>query len=142
MTEAPPAPPGPPGDVPAALLDVVLVEGQQATLQYLSANDRGHWRTREPRRKYWLDLVQTRIRQHRIPRIEVPGRVLVVVTFSWPDHRRRDVGNLQPTAKVILDGVVRAEILADDSDRYVVGPDCRRAHGPHAVRLTITPEPR
>ena len=122
----------------APLVDVVLAHGQFVTLQYLNANDRGHWRTKEARRRYWLDLVPAKLRQHGVRALELPGRAHIVVTFAWPDQRRRDVGNLQPTAKVITDAVVRAGVLPDDHDGLVVGPDCRRAYGPHSVRLTIT----
>jgi len=58
------------------------------------------------------------------------GRVRVVLRFWFADLQHRDVGNLHPTAKGIVDGLVTQPNqfgwIADDNDRIVVGPDLRR----------------
>ena len=57
---------------------------------------------------------------------------------------RYDVGNLYPTIKACVDGIVDAGVLVDDSNEYVTGPDLR--HGgkgePRIVFTiqTITPD--
>lgn len=64
----------------------------------------------------------------------------VVLTFRFPDRRRRDVSNLYPyVAKPIVDGLVDARILPDDDDLHLIGPDLRRDHdaGPHRITVTI-----
>jgi Holliday junction resolvase RusA-like endonuclease len=123
----------------AQALDVQIAVGPGFISQLLSANDRGHWATKEARRRYWLDTTMYRLRgQARFG----DEHVHITVTIAWPDRRRRDVGNYSMTAKVLVDAAVRAGILVDDSDRYVTGPDMRRAYGPHEIRLTITPGDR
>jgi Holliday junction resolvase RusA-like endonuclease len=117
-------------------LDVQIAVGPGFVSQLLNANDRGHWATKEARRRYWLDTTIYRLRGHT-PILD--QHVHITVTIAWPDRRRRDIGNYAPTSKCLVDAAVRAGILVDDSDRYVTGPDMRRAYGPHEIRLTITP---
>jgi Holliday junction resolvase RusA-like endonuclease len=38
----------------------------------------------------------------------------------WFDKRRRDVDNIQPTCKAIIDGIVDAGVIIDDNTYYVV----------------------
>lgn len=46
----------------------------------------------------------------------------------WKDRvGRYDAGNLYPTAKACVDGIVDTGLLIDDSNEYVIGPDMR--HG-------------
>lgn len=67
-------------------------------------------------------------------------RVRIIVTFRFPDLRRRDVSNLYPyVAKPIVDGLVDARVVPDDDDLHVIGPDLRRDpdRGPHRVLIDI-----
>lgn len=67
-------------------------------------------------------------------------RVRIVLTFRFPDLRRRDVSNLYPyVAKPIVDGLVDARLIPDDNDLHVIGPDLRRDpdRGPHRVLIDI-----
>lgn len=68
-------------------------------------------------------------------------RARITVAYRFPTNRRREVGNLQPTSKAIVDGLVDAGLLPDDSDAHVVGPDNRRhiPNGTPLVTVTITP---
>lgn len=63
----------------------------------------------------------------------------IVVWYRFPDNIRREVANLQPTTKAIVDGLVDAGVLADDRDEYSGGQDNRRAwpNGPHAVVVQV-----
>jgi Holliday junction resolvase RusA-like endonuclease len=122
--------------------DLQIAHGAGLVSQLLSANDRGHWATKEARRRYWHDLTTYMLRNDRgLPRY-LDQHVHITITIAWPDRRRRDAANYYNTGKVIVDAVVRAGYLTDDSDRYVTGPDMRRAYGPHEIRLTITPGDR
>jgi crossover junction endodeoxyribonuclease RusA len=49
----------------------------------------------------------------------------VIAELCFRDHRRRDPSNYGDTAKAVLDGLVDAAVLPDDSSRYVLGPDMR-----------------
>ena len=51
--------------------------------------------------------------------------VHITVTIHKTRAGRWDVGNLYPTAKAIVDGLVDAGVIPDDSNEWVVGPDMR-----------------
>ena len=53
------------------------------------------------------------------------GPAHITATFHKTRAGRWDAGNLYPTAKAIVDGLVDAGILVDDSNEYVIGPDMR-----------------
>lgn len=93
----------------------------------LNANQRMHWRakalkTSSLRGAGRIDAHYAKKWIHVTP---FPGRMACTVEVQWPDRRRRDVHNLMPTVKPIIDGFVDARILQDDSDQYLVGPDLR-----------------
>lgn len=112
------------------------VPGHRA--QLLNANQRLHWRRRAERAAYWRGLTRAVLdagnHAHGGP---WQGRAHVVVTFAFPDRRRRDVGNLAPTVKHIVDGIRDAGILVEDDDEHVLGPDIRRDHGPWSITVLI-----
>lgn len=104
---------------------VITIPGQQGML--LSANDRYHWRQKAARTRYWRQLTNVCVRAAQAD--PVGGLVRITVTFAWPDRRRRDIGNLAPTVKAIVDGIVDGGLLPDDDDKHVIGPDIRRMSG-------------
>ena len=56
-------------------------------------------------------------------------------------NRRRDVANYYPTVKACLDGIVDSNVLPDDSDQYVVGPDPRPGDIRNDFTVVITLDP-
>lgn len=112
------------------------VPGHRA--QLLNANQRLHRMQTANRTRYWRQLTRAVLdagsHAHGGP---WQGRAHVVITFSWPDRRRRDVGNLFPTCKAIVDGIRDAGVLVEDDDDHVLGPDIRRDHGPWSITVTI-----
>lgn len=56
-----------------------------------------------------------------LPRVEVNAYII------RPNNRRYDPGNLYPTAKAIVDGLVDAGLVEDDDWRHLEGPFMR--HG-------------
>ena len=74
----------------------------------------------------------------------IPGPVLAAWEIRYPKGvaRKADPPNAYPTTKALLDGLVRAGILEDDSSDHVIehhyrrGPNLDRA-GDHEVRLTL-----
>lgn len=65
-------------------------------------------------------------------------RAHITVAYRFPDNRRRDVQNLQPTSKAIVDGLVDANLIPDDDDAHIVGPDNRRERPNGTPRVTVT----
>lgn len=67
--------------------------------------------------------------------------VRIVAHITKPRAGRYDPNNLADTTKAIVDGLVDAGLLEDDSFRHVIGPDHRHGgKGPAAITLTITQE--
>jgi hypothetical protein len=62
-----------------------------------------------------------------------------ITAHIWkPRGGRYDPNNLAPTTKAIVDGLVDAGLLADDSVNYVIGPDHRHGgKGEPAIVLEI-----
>ena len=103
----------------------------------LSANTRHHWSVNREVARAWRRLAVAAARLQGIPTIQ---RARVVVTFHKATAARYDPGNLAPVSKAIVDGLVDAGVLPDDSHEYLVGPDHRageKTATPHVV-VTIT----
>lgn len=90
----------------------------------INANHRGRWsriaRTRILRDK---SAVMHRLAVWATHWIEPHAHL--TITVSWPNHHRRDVANLMPTFKALIDGAIDAHVLPDDDDTHLVGPDLR-----------------
>ena len=90
---------------------------------FMNANHRPHWAARARDTKAWREAAWACARiEDLAPR---DRRARVIVVFHHADRRRRDVGNLAPTAKAIVDGLTDAGLWPDDSDAHLVGPDLR-----------------
>src|SRR5215472_4506223 len=84
-----------------------------AGMPLLNANDRTHW---SKRAHVTSDLRMTaRNLASHLPHL---GKVRIRITFYPPNNRRRDSPNvLFPTSKALIDGIVDAGVLKDDSDK-------------------------
>lgn len=62
-----------------------------------------------------------------------------ITAYIWkPRANRYDPGNIYPTAKACLDGLVDAGLLPDDDHKHVLGPDLRHGgKGEAAIVLEI-----
>lgn len=89
---------------------------------FLSSNSRHHWAVERRAHRRWRELAGWRFRQAW--RNQPPlGKVMVVVTFHFPDRRRRDPHNwVQHVLKPCVDGMVDAGVVADDDGAHLVGP--------------------
>ena len=109
----------------------------------VSANKRIHHHTRADICSYWRKLARTAAEDaygHADEGESWHQRVRVVITFRYPDRKRRDVGNLYPyVAKPLVDGMTDAQLWPDDSDAWLIGPDLRRdpEKGPHRITIEI-----
>lgn len=95
--------------------------------QLINANVRLHWREDRKRSRDLRAVAGWQARAARIPGL-TSARIVARVT--WPDARRRDAHNLGPTGKHLIDGLVDAGVLPDDSDRHLIGPDWRTTDEP------------
>ena len=93
-----------------------------ATLQFdyprppITANKSYHWRAKA---KLTKEIRQaTKLLAHLIPAL---GKIHVSLVWVVKDHIRRDGGeNVAPTLKPMIDGLVDAGVVVDDSPQYVI----------------------
>lgn len=107
--------------------------------KFINANDRLHYRTKNDRTQAWRAAARAAVESGFNPyRFD---RAHIVVAYRFPNNRRREVANLQPTSKALVDGLVDALLIPDDDDRHVIGPDNRRTYpnGEPEVTITVTP---
>lgn len=112
-----------------------------APAPWISANQRHHWRAKADQTRRWRQSVRTLARRDGVPTGLDRLHITIMIHQQHP-KKQRDVGNLQPTAKAIIDGLVEHGLLPDDNDKHLTGPDLRRGtDGPPAVTIhMIHPE--
>lgn len=88
----------------------------------LTANDRLHWATRARLTKQLRQWGYLLGREGEGVACLGLQHAHVEIEFAYPDRRRRDRSNLAPTVKALMDGMIDAGLLPDDSDRYLDGP--------------------
>lgn len=97
----------------------------QLTGPAFTMNQRLHRRRRDEYVATWRDMAHQKaiaVFGAKRPQLE-RSRILV---FWHPfDRRRRDPLNIAPIGKAVVDGLVRAGVLVDDSAEHVEGPDFR-----------------
>ncbi len=104
---------------------------------FINANDRMHHAPKAKLTAAWRKAACDAVNGQFIAAYFTrPVHITVAIRFA--NNIRRDVGNLYPTAKAIVDGLVDAQLLTDDSDLHVIGPDMRREWPNGEPRVTVT----
>ena len=105
---------------------------------WLNSNDRLHRMQEAKLTKAWREASQA-----ISDGLEPLSPPVHITAHIWKPRRGRyDPGNLYPTAKAIVDGLVDAGLLEDDDHTRVIGPDMRHGGiGPAAIILTIQEHP-
>jgi len=123
---------------------VLRVEGgPQDRASWLSANDRVHWAVKARITKAWRDAARKAATAADVKALGWQ-RVHVEARLHFADDLRRDPANYQPTLKAAVDGLVDAGLIADDSWRYLDGPDARlgestgRTRPGHPCKAAVT----
>lgn len=84
----------------------------------LSPNGRVHWRVRNAARSDLAAIAGVALNRARLQPVRVPVRLRF--RYVFPDKRLRDVDNLTTgVTKVVIDSLVRAEVLAADDSEHV-----------------------
>ena len=113
-----------------------------APCDWLNSNQRLHRMVKARRVASWRKAAQEAAEAHPgwVP-FEVPVRI--VVTVHKTRAGRWDAGNLYPTAKALVDGLVDSGVCEDDDNTRVIGPDMRagekRAEPCVVVRVEAIP---
>lgn len=86
-------------------------------MPYLNSNDRPHWRTRARKTKAIREAAAWATRALR----QAPMAAVEITAVVHPKTNRRfDPHNLQPTVKAAIDGIVDAQLIADDDSSRLV----------------------
>jgi crossover junction endodeoxyribonuclease RusA len=83
----------------------------------LTSNQRLHWAKKAKATKAIRDAA---IVMTKYTKVRPMQRATLEVVVTWPDKRRRDAENIQPSAKAAIDGCVDAGLLPDDSDNHLL----------------------
>lgn len=90
---------------------------------WINSNYRNGWRRAALLTKSWREQAHWMAKAEKLPTgLE---KIHIVATFQFRDKRRRDVHNLMPTLKAVVDGLVDYGLIPDDSTTYLTGPDLR-----------------
>lgn len=84
--------------------------------QVPSLNDRDHWAVKAKKVKEWRDAAHVLARAARIPRC---GRIRVELHYVPATAQRRDPDNLVAAYKPLVDGLVDAGVVPDDTEAFV-----------------------
>ena len=95
-----------------------------APCDWLNSNQRLHRMVHAKRTAAWRAAGKAAAEAHPgwVP-FAVPVRI--VATIHKTRAGRWDAGNLYPTAKALVDGLVDAGVCEDDDNTRVIGPDMR-----------------
>lgn len=109
-----------------------------APCAFINSNQRLHRMAQAKLTKAWRQA--SAAAAHGIP--PFTKQVRIIAHIHKPRGGRYDPGNLYPTAKAILDGIVDAGLLPDDDHAHVIGPDMRHGgKGAPRIIIEITEEP-
>lgn len=109
--------------------------------EWVTANGRYHWAVKAKMTRALRARAKFLAKRDRL-RVQVP--TLLTVRVGYPTKARADMENAHPTVKALIDGLVDADALPDDSSQYIVattwarGPKCEK--GTHVVELIFTPQ--
>ncbi|QDF20231.1 hypothetical protein SEA_BRAN_49 [Corynebacterium phage Bran] len=108
----------------------------------LTANQRMHWRRKADTVRDVRYATNVLARNAKLP--QGVEHVTIELHYTPRDRRRRDASNLMPTQKAVVDGLVDAGLVPDDTPDYVtetiptIDPPQRDAPGPRESRLYLT----
>ena len=108
-----------------------------APCAWINANERLHWAEKARRTRIWRYTARGAVlAQAKGATFDVP--VQITVTVHKARAGRWDATNLAPTGKALIDGLVDAGVIPDDSNEYVVGPDMRAGEKRDAACVVVT----
>ena len=85
-------------------------------LNEYTRENRAYWRAGKEMKERYTNLVAWEAKGQRLPIWHKPVKIL----FNWyEEDSRRDLDNIFSAKKFILDGLVMAGVIPDDSQKYV-----------------------
>ena len=114
---------------------VGLNRNGKRTALWLTANDRRKWWAKAALVRQWRALGRKAATEAALPPLD---RVEIKAYVHRARGGRFDPSNWADTAKAVLDGIVDARVLEDDSHEYVIGPDMRAGEPRDTPCLVLT----
>lgn len=108
-----------------------------APCDWINSNQRSHFYQTAQRTRQWRNAACTAAELVAGWRT-FEGPVRIVCTFHKTRAGRWDAGNLYPTAKAIVDGLVDAGVIPDDNNDWVTGPDMRAGDKVEQACVVVT----
>ena len=110
--------------------------------EWISANDRMHWRERASRTKRLRRRGYFEARRNGILPMR---RAFVIVSVQYANGGRADPANAYPTVKALVDGLTDFGVLTDDDSKHLPEMTFKRAPGKcpkgwHVITLTLVEE--
>lgn len=105
------------------------------TALWLTANDRRKWWAKANLVRQWRALGRKAATEAALPPLD---RVEIKAYVHRARGGRFDPSNWADTAKAVLDGIVDARVIEDDSHEYVIGPDMRAGEPRDTPCLVLT----
>lgn len=110
--------------------------------EWMSANDRMHWRERATRTKRLRRRGYFEARRNGLLPMR---RTFVTVSVQYASSGRADPANAYPTVKALVDGLVDFGVLTDDDSKHLPEMTFKRAPGRckrgwHVITLTLVEE--
>lgn len=110
--------------------------------EWISANDRMHWRERASRTKRLRRRGYFEARRNGLLPMH---RAFVTVSVQYANGGRADPANAYPTVKALVDGLTDFGVLTDDDSKHLPAMTFKRAPGRckrgwHVITLTLVEE--
>jgi hypothetical protein len=109
-----------------------------APCSFLTANQRIPWQVRYRMVRAWKRAALEAAQAQGLGPIPTPVHITATVHRNHSRAGRWDPANWADTAKAVVDGIVLAGVLVDDSLDHVTGPDMRPGDGWADAGLTLT----
>jgi len=98
------------------ICSILIIPGRLPSRNDAENAARTHWTAGRKFKKEWTDMIAIYCKQQQI--LKFIQSVKIHITY-YEQNKRRDVDNIYSSSKYILDGLVQAGILIDDSPKYV-----------------------
>lgn len=107
--------------------------------EWLSSNDRLHWRVKASRTKWLRRRGYFEARRNGLLPMR---RVFLTAHVQYATSGRADPANVYPTVKALVDGLVDFGVLTDDDSKHLPEMTFKRAPGRclrgwHVITLTL-----
>ena len=96
----------------------LIIRAKMPNLNDVIAASKRHWSYYSKEKKRWTEIVAQEAKAQGLYKMRLP---VWVRTTYYMKTRRGDPDNVRVAIKYILDGLVQAGVLEDDSQRWIVG---------------------